>query len=358
MMEISELKICNFRNIRRLTIDIESGINWIIGGNGSGKSSILEAVHMLVRGRSFRKCEVRSTIKDNEDSFQIVAIGKDIYGIGYRIEMKRGISEYEVKINGKKAKKISEVAERVPLHIITHKTQEIFESGPSFRRNVLDWGVFHVEHSYRNWISRYKRALTQRNAALKKRNGGYLIWDRELTESGAKIDQMRRKYLTQFEKIFLEKVKNITSCVDVTIDYKNGWRKDQEFTEALIENRDRDEFRGYTGVGIHRSDFLISTDGVPIEKKLSRGELKKIAVVFVIAQACLLASLKGDRSFLLVDDLQAELDKESWLLLVEELDKLGFQSLIAELDLPKELHRISTPSNMFHVKHGELVTDL
>jgi len=352
-MTLSLLRIHNLRNIQDIEIQPTSSINVLFGGNGAGKTSILEAIYLLGRGRSFRGMEIGPLITSGEK--ETIVYGnlhnrdgkKDAIGISKQLK-----GTTQIKINSEAVNRLSILAKTLPLQILTPKSHEILERGSAYRRRFIDWGVFHVEHNLIKFANNYNKALKQRNAALRRSPQTAFAWDSVLIENGIKIESTRKSYLDKLSPIFRDKTNTLIGRDDVTIDYRRGWSENETYAESLKRREKDDLNRGFTGTGPHRADIKIEIAGQPAEKMVSRGEQKLLIAALYLAQATITADENRTKPLFLVDDLPAELDREKGALFLNELNMLDIQVFITGIS--KEYFSTVDSLGMFHVKHGQV----
>ncbi|MCF6354946.1 MAG: DNA replication/repair protein RecF [Candidatus Polarisedimenticolaceae bacterium] len=352
-MPLSLLRISHLRNIQNIEIEPTASINLLWGGNGAGKTSILEAVYLLGRGRSFRGTEIGPLISSGKS--ETVVFGRlfgedkkrDAIGVSKQL---KGITQ--IKINGTAVNRLSTLAQTLPLQVLTPKSHEILERGSAYRRRFIDWGVFHVEHGIINLANDYAKALKQRNAALRRSPQTAFAWDYILIENGTQIESIRRRYLEKLTPIFSKKIEKLIGRGDVTINYRRGWSENESYAES-IKRREKDDLnRGFTGTGPHRADIKVEIAGLPVEKVVSRGEQKLIIAALYLAQAKIASTESRIKPLLLIDDLPAELDKEKRALFLNELTDLNLQVFITGIE--RDCFSAIEPSSVFHVKHGRV----
>jgi len=180
-----------------------------------------------------------------------------------------------IRINGKDVKQVSELSSLLPVQIINPDVHKLLEEGPKFRREFMDWGVFHVEHSFYPAWKRYQRSLKQRNTALRARNRNDtdIAWDHELIEAGKEIHILRKRYIEDLKQILPRYLKPIFGEIPVEIQYYPGWPEDKgDFGQILKEMRSKDRDQGFTGYGPHRADLLIKIEGKSAAERVSRGQ--------------------------------------------------------------------------------------
>lgn len=360
-MTILDLEILELRNLQHVKVAYEKGINILYGENGSGKTSVLEALHLISTGKSFRTNNIAKVIRKDQNEAVIVVntIGSD--RIPLRLGVKRSRSASEARINGKADITQGEMARRLPLLTITPESHRLVESGPNWKRKFIDWGLFHVEQNfYPSWRD-YKKCLQQRNMLLssaRRVQSSALFtqlesWDVQLAELGQAIKQYSDDYVNRLQFLVVDILREILGIEDVTLHYKQGWPAHYpNLFNALTGNRQNDLRLGFTEYGIHRSDLLIKIRGEDIKQKVSRGQQKLIIYALNLAQIDLLRIERNIESTLLLDDLVAELDVKNTIRLIELLKDRFTQTIIttANRDLIPDM--VIRDAGMFHVEHG------
>ena len=349
------LEIADFRCFESLRLEPDGRLNLIHGPNASGKTSLLEAMFFLGRGRPLRSGRSSRLARDGTSSFRIVGsvdtgLGETVVGIG------GGSGRTEARIGGESAPSLASLAEALPVQIIDPDAHRLVEEGPAERRRYLDWGVFHVEHGFLNAWRRYQRCLRQRNAALRLRQPASLIssWDDELAEWGDWLNEARQRYVAALEPHVAAVAVQLLDAT-VKLSLRQGWPQEHGLREALDHQRARDQEQGTTTQGPHRADLVVSMDGDRARGRASRGQQKLLAAAALIGQINHLLSLEQRLPVLLVDDPAAELDQERRRRLMDVLGSVGSQLFVTALE-PDELPGIED-ARRFHVEHGALVSD-
>lgn len=353
-MTLARLKIRNLRNLLAVDLAPGTGINVILGPNASGKSSLLEAVHLLSCGKSFRTHHLAQLISRGTDamtlSAEVLSRQHGSTTLGMEYESKGG--HLRVRAGGRSVHRMSELASYLPVITIHQESHRLFTQGPEFRRTFLDWGVFHVEPRFLPAWQRYRRALRQRNSMLQQGIGRPDIWDPELVEHGLLMDAQRRRYLQRFDPIFTELLCILRIESKVSLSYRPGWDTDVDLAVQLAQALGGDRRLGYTRYGPHRADIDFTAGGVPVRERLSRGQIKVLVYAAFLAQACVLAEATGRRGLIMMDDLAAELDRQHIDQLIEKIATLGFQSIITSSDPEFRGHVEPVGHKVFHVEHG------
>lgn len=163
-MFIERLVVSNVRNIKELTVDFYNSLNIFCGLNGSGKTSLLEAIYLLHAAKSFRSNQIQPIIQHQQEHCTVYAKCRGDLTLGLQKSSKQTL----IRKNGNALFSASELASTLPVVLIYQDLFSIIDQGPSIRRKLLDWGVFHVEPTFKFHWKSYQRALKQRNNALKK----------------------------------------------------------------------------------------------------------------------------------------------------------------------------------------------
>ncbi len=351
------------RNISSAELNSLKKINIIYGRNGSGKTSVLEAINILGLARSFRTAKFNAVIKENEDFCMVhgTLTGRRERAIPVGVIRKRN-KEFLIKIDGQKTSSIHLLAERIPIQILNSDTFQILEGGPIVRRKFLDWGVFHVEQEFNHYWRRLMRALKQRNEALRhakiRRLDAVRLWDKEILTTSKVIDGIRENYFAVLEKNFSGINKRLIGDLDVEIEYFPGWDKRKGLEEHISEKLEIDLKRGFTSVGAHRATFDIKNGKNDAKLDLSRGQQKLAVASLVIAHGLAVNEMSGKHLLYLVDDLPAELDDINLSTLLLVLIELDFaQIFITCINVDTIISKLSIIDavKLFHVKHGEVV---
>ncbi len=355
-MSLSRLKISQLRNLQEEELELSPHLNVIFGRNGSGKTSLLEAIHILALGKSFRTRDIGNVVREGAAELtvfgNISANGEGEVPVGIR----KGKSATEIRISGEKVQRVSTLAMYLPVLLITPASHRLIESERQYRREFLDWGAFHVEQNfYAEWKT-YKTALAQRNAALKSNVSERLCraWDAGLVTAANAIDRARKDYAAEIAPYVANYAKDLLGVGDLAIRYEQGWPGKGSFNDALDAAWENDVRRGRTGYGPHRSDFRIQIEGADILHKVSRGQQKLLVYALKLAQIRHLRERAGKNSVMLLDDLTAELDGMHRDGLLELLSKESAQVLITTTD-PELLNLHNRQGvKMFHVERGRV----
>jgi DNA replication and repair protein RecF len=342
-------------------LDLNDGINILYGDNGSGKTSFLEAIYFLSMGRSFRSQLLRYIITYNSDQFVIFARIKDEKDAVIPIGIERARNGYShTRIDGENINTQIQFTKLLPLQLINTNSYHLLESGPKYRRQFIDWGVFHVEHSFLACWQRMRRALKQRNAVLKQgaKKEQIQLWDKELVAAGVILHELRDSYISNLIPLITELFRKLLYKTELSLEYYPGWDTSKSLQKMLAENLDQDLKFKYTTVGPQKADLRLRINSLPAQDVLSRGQQKLLIFALRLAQGLLLYKQTGKNCVYLIDDLASELDVERRRHVLNILKNINAQTFITGInraDLEDLLYEQNTL--MFHVKHGEITPD-
>lgn len=354
-MSLGRLDISNIRNIRSASLELDPTVNIFLGPNGSGKTSLLEAVYFLGSARTFRSVSVEPLISRGEPSCTVHGIVRDSareVNLGVTRERAGG---REIKRNGANVSKSSELARHLPTLVLGPNTVELLTGSPADRRKFLNWGVFHVEHSFAELWEHANRSLRQRNELLRRPGANareLAAWDAQLGQFGMRIDAQRRRWVEAFQVQFAATCDALTRLQDVTCTYQRGWDPKEELGELLNRQVQADLDRGYTQSGFHRAELQVRVGKSAATQVCSRGELKVLAWAMVLSQGRVFSELTGTDLVYLVDDLASELDDSHRSRVCESLASSHGQVLATGIEANQLKGYWPVQPKVFHVEHG------
>ncbi|ARU86481.1 DNA replication/repair protein RecF [Pseudomonas sp. M30-35] len=359
-MSLSRVNVTAVRNLHPVTISPSPRINILHGANGSGKTSLLEAIHLLGLARSFRSTRLLPVIQYDQPACTV--FGQVQLADGRQASL--GVSrqrqgDFKIRIDGENARSATQLAETLPLQLINPDSFRLLEGAPKIRRQFLDWGVFHVEPRFLPAWQRLQKALRQRNSWLRHGTldaASQAAWDRELCLASDEIDSYRRAYIQALKPVFEQTLSELVELEGLSLSYYRGWDKDRPLIEVLASTLARDQQIGHTQAGPQRADLRLRLSGHNAADILSRGQQKLVVCALRIAQGHLVDQAKRGQCIYLVDDLPSELDEHHRRALCKLLDDLNCQVFITCVDheLLREGWRTDTPVAMFHVEHGSI----
>lgn len=359
-MPIRQLKISGVRNLQPLDLTLHPGVNFIYGANGSGKTSILEAIVLMATGKSFRTSQLKHVLAHHADRIELMFdIDDEALGQCQLDNLRLKTGDNLLKLNGSVLTAQTEAAQWLPVQVIEPTTFKLLSGSPEERRQFIDWGVFHVEQKFIDHWKVFRKQLKQRNAVLKQKELQWLpVWNQTFSESAAVIDNYRRAYLQRFKPEFERILQQLDDSIQVQLAYYPGWDRDSDLNDVLNKQQERDLALGYTQSGPHRAELRIKVDKQPAAEILSRGQQKTVVAALKIAQGALFQQESGRRTIYLVDDLASELDEKHRFALCKLLEDLKCQVFITSIDKDK-LTDIWQPvaSKVFHVEQGNISED-
>jgi len=358
-MGLVNLKILHFRNLLSSNLfPHPKGINFIYGGNGSGKTSLLESIYYLSMARSFRTLNNDRIITNGCEELSLFGQIELTSNLLFPVGLKRTQSgEITIRLNGKDISSIAELAKALPVQLIDSQTHNLLSGSPSLRRKYVDWGAFYlIPDFYRAWRD-YTRALKQRNAALRARlsTKEIALWTQELVDNTEILNQFRQHYLNLLLPLLTRVVQTLLPHLTLHIKYSRGWKEEIDYTHVLADSLSRDIQLGFTQFGAHRAELKISINQLPAKDILSRGQQKLLVCAMIIAQGALLQTEGSQQPIYLVDDLPAELDDTSRARLIALLSQQNTQTFVTAVE-PKGWKEFANyqPTKLFHVEHGKV----
>jgi len=350
-MSLAELRIENLRCIESAALEFSPELNLIAGENGAGKTSILEAIFLVGRGRSFRTRSTERLIRHHQPKLTVFGLTDDSppKRAGVEVALDGGT---RARIDGENALSLLELTGVLPVQAIDPEIHKLVDQGPERRRRWLDWLVFHVEPTFGLHWARYNRALKQRNAALRAGGRDVAAWDGELIQNGMAITEARQRALVRLVPGLTETFGRFGG-LDISVGFTTGWLAGTSLEDALRSHADRDLARGTTTAGPHRADVTLRRNHRVARETLSRGQQKLTAVAMIVSQLRLLQDELNLRAVLLLDDPAAELDGKNLQRLFDELASLRCQMIATSLT--QETALFQAPKATFHVEQGRVI---
>ncbi len=344
-----------FRHLQTGSIALSTAVNVIYGRNAAGKTSLLEAMHFLARSRSFVTHRSQQLIQHGETE-AIVSGQVATQGRQFQLGVQHQRGETRVRLDGRDVQALSESAWLLPVQVINTETQRLLTDGPEVRRAFLNWGVFHVEPTYRDEWRRFQKALRQRNVALRHQDERLAAaWEPEMITAGQRVHQRRIQFLEAVLPAALGIARQWLPDVVLNWRYRPGWPRGAAFESVLSDNRHKELAQGFGLYGPHRADVRLLANKEDAASQLSRGQQKLLVAALRIALVEYWASQAEQRPLLLVDDLPAELDAEHRQQLLERLQAAPVQLCVTTIE-PNQLPTLNN-GRWFHVEHGQVTPD-
>ena len=373
-MHVLRLDIRHLRRFREASLVPGPGLNLITGDNGAGKTSVLEALHLMAYARSFRgrvrdglvqagapALEVFVEWMENGRQFRSTGTGGVAEAVRTftrvrRAGLRHNGQEWTGRLDGTPVAQLGDLCAALAVVSFDPGSHALVSGGGEPRRRYVDWGLFHVEPAFLPLWRRYSRALKQRNALLKSggRDSQLDAWDAELAEAGEAITRQRQHYIEALRSHYARLIADHAPALGAgELQYLPGWRReDMSLLDALLVARERDLLAGHTSVGPHRADWVLGFSALPGREALSRGQAKLVALAALLAQAEHHALVQGEWPVIALDDLASELDRGHQGRVLRHLLACGAQVFVTGTELPGGLEGMDVPISRFHVEHG------
>ncbi|MCL2038561.1 DNA replication and repair protein RecF [Candidatus Saccharibacteria bacterium] len=338
MQIVSSIRLKNFRSHDAFAMDFSPTTTLIVGKNGTGKTSILEALYLLLHGTSFKSTdrEIIQTTKPN--SFAELT---KTDGLTPRVIIDSTGKTF--KINGEKSKRLK-TEHRYPVVLFEPDDLNLIHRSPTSRRDYFDRFFSQLNPSFQRASSRYKKALSQRNKLLKS---GYATrenlyaWDVILAQYGSEILVGRAYGASQINQRLTDVYNQISDApAEVQLKYSGRVIDEQTYLQALETNFARDIAVGATTFGPHRDDFLYAFNGKLADGTASRGENRTIIIAQKFIEAAALADSKNLAPLILLDDVFSELDRPRQTALMKNFS--SHQIIITAVAPPPNLKPLIT----------------
>lgn len=364
-MHIARLTLSRLRRFDSVELAPCPGINLITGDNGAGKTSILEALHLMAYGRSFRGRVRDGLVQKGRDALEVFVEWDERARSteGYtrrRAGLRHSGQLWKGRLDGEDVTQLGNLCAALAVVTFEPGSHALISGGSEPRRRFVDWGLFHVEPDFLPLWRRYMRALKQRNALLKTGGANSLLdsWDHELAETGTPLTSRREQYLDRLQEKAVAVAAELAPALGIgALEFQPGWRRSEmSLADALLLGRERDRQVGYTTQGPHRADWSVRFSEIPGRDALSRGQAKLTALTCLLAQADDYAALRGEWPVIALDDLASELDRNHQYRVLQRLAASPAQVFITATEVPAALVSEIVPAMTFHVEHGEVFT--
>ena len=324
-MSLSKIHLNNFRSFKSSSFNLGKN-NLILGKNGAGKSSLLEAIFFILSKKSFRTSSLNAMVNFESSFFKVDAILNE-----EKFSFTKDLSSSIKSIEGNSQNNF------LPL-ILNNFSLNLLEAPKENRRSFIDYLMFHVEHDYKIIHLKFKKALAQRNRALKKSSSSELkSWTKVFIDLSQKLTKMKLEFIDSFLKSFptfvdtspipkalQEKFKSIS------ISYDKGWK--DNLLEELRGSFVKDQARGFTSLGPQTSDLRVKINNQDSGNILSRGEQKLLILLIYLFFTKAYNDLRPNKTIFLLDDLPSELDEKNLDLALNLLQSADCQLFITSLE--------------------------
>ena len=351
------LRVRNLRNLRSVDVDLRERSTRILltGANGAGKTTLLEAVYLLARGRSFRGRKAGSLTTDGENQTLIEGRFREVDSSSESTML------FERSSRGSRRRYNSIAVGSTPpsdsplrVKLVGENPQILLDGEPMLRRGLLDWNVFHVEHSLGQLRADLKRVLAQRNAALRQAGDAASFWDPAFVDLSDSITARRAAFVELWRTQFRPLAQEFPFLEGCDLAFDCGWAADRDLSDLLKRGRSAEIHRGQTLAGAHRADIRIGCDGV--SSRFSRGQAKVAVCLLQLAAERVHRGRGLAPSLWLLDDIDAELDATTAAKLWRLFGDSDAQQFVARLSHEPGSVRdeAGTLDALFHVEQGAL----
>ncbi|NKB36300.1 MAG: DNA replication and repair protein RecF [Gammaproteobacteria bacterium] len=353
-MLFTELRVKNVRNISNINIEPCSSINLFTGSNGSGKTALLEAVHVLARARSFRTPRIKEVIQRDRELLQVSAEVLNSQELKLATGIEKTYGQTTIRFDGKAVKTVSEQAKNIPLVFVTPDSQTLITGSPKDRRHWLDWAMFHVEQEYIFLWRDYQTALRNRNNLLKHENSDsqLLGWEKVMSECATKLNAFRQDFIETFQVFFNQALKNVFPA-ESRVVLNDGSPPKISLEEYLDGSKEQDRKLGYTRFGPHKADLGFLNGPDYVSTVFSRGQIKRFVLALQVSLACSFESINKEMPILLIDEYSAELDEQTQTEVLAQFKEYKGQVFLTAVETSKVLN-VLEGSKVFHVERGNV----
>ncbi len=335
-MSIARVFIKNFRLFRELDLDLNKENLLILGPNGSGKTSVLEAINLLISRKSIKTRDLKECINDDSEGF---SLGLEIINKQEVLTIKAAKQANKRITIKTEAGNTTVKKENLPIvQFIQAKDLRMIEGEAELRRDFFNKTMFHVEHSSEIDYKNYKKALSQRNISLKRKasEGELRVWNEALIDTGNILAEKQKSFFKGiFKKSLEEKGKKVETedifLNQINVVFKKGWPDHISLKRALVESTEKDRALGYTSVGPHRLDLKYFINNKLAKSFLSRGQQKLLIILNFFKFNDILVTKNKSGIVYLIDDITSELDQQNLAMVLEQATELKAQLLITAI---------------------------
>ncbi len=367
-MYLRSLSLSNFRLHKNTNIEFSEGLNYIVGGNGQGKTTILEAIHYISTTKSFLAQSDVESLTFNESVFEVKGKISDLIDDTMIIRFDLNENKKHYAINGKQINSPSEIVGRYPIVLLSPRDSKITEESPADRRKFVDSIISQFSHSYFQNLLEYKRILRQRSSLLLQLREYFSqslddelnVWTRKLIEYGSKLIIARTDFINEFKNYVSRAYNLIMSGIEipdieyVSLGFDNRENVEEVFRELLQKESTNELRRAVNLIGPHRDEYRFLLNGIDLRTYGSQGQHKTFQVALRFAEYFYLRDKMNKNPFFLLDDVFGDLDKSRGKMISEHLSDLG-QAFITLTDFTNfgEIKRTARDSLMT-VTNGEV----
>lgn len=348
-MRVESLYVCHFRNLEKQEVRLGLGLNELIGPNAKGKTSFLEALHLLILGTSFRTNQLRDMIKHGEKAFFIEA-RVNTSGVERTIALKYDGERRTVILDGETQETTSSLLGNLLGVTTTPEDQDLVFGPPALRRRFLDEQIAQIDPFYLEQLKRYARALSQRNRLLKQKDFQTMgAWEEQLAKSGAYIVLQRRATVDLLFPLVQQAYHSLFPQHDgktLSMQYSSQPPQGEKDIEAwymkqYLARREYEARVLSTLTGPHRDDLEWTIDDHPLRTCASLGQARSLALALRLAERKLLFDRSHEEPIFLIDDFESSLDSERRKFLLQSCSSFE-QTMLTAHSLQQEKSALVT----------------
>jgi DNA replication and repair protein RecF len=357
---VQRLSVSDFRNYSSADVDLAPGHNVFVGRNGQGKSNLLEAIYALATTRSFRYAKDADVIRHGAQTASISAVAGE-ESVVLSLSYVRGGWRH-ASVFGGRVPKVQDIVGRMPAVCFSSADLRIVSGEPADRRKFLDTEISLVSPAYLGAFSRYKKALEHRNAVLRKIREGEASfdalepWDVQVAKSGAILRAGREAYLAELNRLAAEKHLELSDSaekLDLAYQMSDEASSENDLLEALCKRRAQDVGAGFTTVGPHRDDLVVTVDSAGAKEFASQGQQRTAVLAIKMAVALYWRNELRTVPIMLLDDIMSDLDERRRNLVMSVSGSLG-QIVITATDIGQLLPELRSGAKVFEVANGTI----
>jgi DNA replication and repair protein RecF len=319
--------------LQEISLVCHPHFNVFFGENGSGKTSLLEAIYFLSHGRSFRSNLLNRMISHGKTNFALFA-EVNTETSKHNIGMLRSSDESKTRLDGRNVQSHVEIATCLPTLLFNPESFSLLSAGSKGRRQLMDWGVFYQQAEFIHIWQEARKSLKQRNAALRKGQDKkeLQVWQPVFISASEKIDLFRKAYVEVLIQTLESLIGDFLQKHKIKIQYYRGWPQDESLENCLERSLEQDRKHGLTHYGPHRADLKFKINHQPAEEILSRGQQKTLICALKIVQGMLFKRQTGMACIYLLDDIASELDQSHLKEIMGYLRGLGSQVFMSSIE--------------------------
>lgn len=313
-MIIESLRVQHLRNHADFSCTLSPRVTIITGSNGSGKTSLIEAIYVALRGTSFRGSD-KEMLRYDDEWWRVDLTLDNSTARSAAFDVTRQTGRKKFIVDDKTSYRLP-VAQKYPVVLFEPEDLRLIGGSPARRRDFIDTLASHLDPLYGTTLRKYERALKQRNALLKRQfiaSDDVFVWNVALSEYGAYIVQQRIYFIERLNMQLSDAYNAIARSSDVvSVHYSDTLidNTQQKIMSELHAGYDRDKVLGYTSAGPHRHDVVFRFNGTSAVSAASRGEARTVILALKFLEVAIIEQLTEKKPIVLLDDVFGELDPE------------------------------------------------